>query len=91
MTKEKFNQQAQNFLAQGKQVAAKGKQRQLTLRKQDGTQIVETNLTIVAAGGLFLLLTGFLTWPIVLIGAAVAYVTKVKLELSHNNTSHLEQ
>jgi uncharacterized protein DUF4342 len=90
MTKEKFNQEAQNLIEQGKQVVTEGKQRQIILRKQDGTQIVETNLTVVAGVGLFLLLTGFLTLPLVLIAALVAYATKVKVELGSKAT-RLEQ
>jgi hypothetical protein len=81
MTKSEFNQQAQTIMERGKEVVAEGKQRHLVLRKQDGTQLFETNLTVAAGATVGLLVMGFLTWPVVLIAAIAAYVTRVKLEL----------
>lgn len=91
MTKSQFNQQAQNMIERGKEAAEQGKQRHLVLRKQDGTQIVETNLTVAVAVGFVLVISGFLTWPIMLITAIAAYATKVKLELGQDNQISAEQ
>jgi len=83
MTKTEFNEQAKNMVERGKELVEEGKQRQLVLLKQDGSQIFETNLTVAAGVTVALLVMGFLTWPIVLIAAIAAYATKVKLELRH--------
>ena len=84
MSKEEFNQQAQNIVERGKVAVAEGNQRHLVLRKQDGTQVFETTLTMAAGVGLFLLVTGLLSWPIILIAAITAYTTKVKVEVRHD-------
>lgn len=83
MANQEFNQEAQSIKERGKELIAKGNQRQVVLHKQDGTQIVATSLTITASVGLFLLVTGFITFPIIVIAAIVAYMTKVGVELRH--------
>jgi uncharacterized protein DUF4342 len=91
MTKEEFNQQSRNIVERGKEAIAEGKQRNLVFRKQDGSKIFETNLTIAAAVSIVLLFSGFVTFPIVLIAAIAAYASKVKVELIHKETTLTEQ
>lgn len=91
MSKEQINQQAQNIVEQGKAIVAEGNQRHLVLHKQDGTEIFATSLTVATAVGVVLLVSGFLTWPIVLIAALVAYRTKVRLALRPVNATVTEE
>ena len=91
MTKAEFNEQAQNIMERGKAVVVEGNQRHLVLRKQDGTQLFETSLTVVAAVAFVALITGFLSWPIVLIAAIAAYASKVKVELRQDNQVNAEK
>lgn len=84
MSKEEFNQQAQNLVERGKDAVAAGNQRHIVLRKQDGTQIFETTLSMAVGVGLVLLVTGLLSWPIILIAAIAAYATKVKVEVRYD-------
>ena len=85
MNKVEFKEQAQNLAERGKELAEAGKQRHIVLRKQDGSQLFEVSVTVAAAVAFFALITGFLSWPIILIAAIAAYATKVKVELRHDN------
>ena len=81
MTKAEFNEQAQTFVERGKELVAEGNQRHLVLLKQDGTELFQTRLTVAVGVAFVALITGFLSWPVVLIAAIAAYATKVKVEL----------
>jgi hypothetical protein len=81
MAQTELNQQTQNIIERGKEVVARGNQRHLVLRKQDGTQLFETSLTIAVAVGVALLVSGFITFPVIVIAALAAYFTKVRAEL----------
>lgn len=85
MTKAELNEQAQNIVERGKAVVAEGNKRYLVLRKQDGAELFETSVTVAAGVAFVALITGFLSWPIVLIAAIAAYASKVKVELRHDN------
>lgn len=84
MSKQQFNEQAQNIIERGKEVVAEGKQRHLIVRKQDGTQLFATNLTVAAGVGIVLLVMGWLTLPFILIATAVVYMSKIKVEMQHD-------
>ena len=84
-----FKEQTQQIVERGKELAEEGKQRQITIRNRDGQKIVSTNLTIVVAVSLFLMVTGFLSAPLVIIAAAFAYWRGWQFEYSGNQVTEV--
>ena len=84
-----FKEQTQNMVERGKELAEEGKQRHITIRNRDGQEIVSSNLTIVAAVSLVLLVTGFLSAPLVIIAAIFAYWRGWKFEYSGNRLTEV--
>jgi len=85
MTKQEIKEQAQQIVERGKELAEENNQRYLVLRKADGSEVFETSVTVAAGVALFLLVTGFLSWPLILIAAIAAYASKVKVELRQDS------
>lgn len=84
-----FKEQTQQIVERGKELAEEGKQRQITLNNRDGQELVSTNLTIVVAVSLFLLVTGFLSAPLVIIAAAFGYWRGWRLDYSGNQVAEV--
>ena len=85
MAQVQLNERAQSIIERGKEAVAEGNQRHIVLSKQDGSQLFETSLTTAAAVGFVLLITGILSWPVILIAAIAFYATKAKVELRHDS------
>ena len=72
--------QAEQFVERGKQLAEDGKQHQLIVRNRDGSPLVSTNATVVVGVSLLLLVTGFLSLPLVAIVALIGYWKGLRVE-----------
>ena len=83
MNKEQFNQQSEELVAKGKTLVAEGNKRSLVFYKKDGDQLFETSVTVAAGVGLLALVTGFLTFPVIVIAGLAMYFTKTRVELHH--------
>ena len=76
-----MNETVQTLKTRGQELVAEGNQRSLVFRNKNGQEYFQTSLTIATAVTVFLLLTGFLSIPVVLIGGAIATVAGVRVDL----------
>lgn len=83
MTTQNIKNQTNNLVEHGKVLVNQGNQRQLVLQSKAGNTLIQSKLTIVAAVTAFLLLTGFISIPLVIIAAVIGMVLGVKVEI-HN-------
>lgn len=91
MTSETMKTEANNLVARGKELVAEGSQRQLVFRTKAGRTLVEPTLTLTVAVAAFLLITGFISMPFIVIAMVVGLVMGIQVEVRHNDTvSHLE-
>lgn len=83
MTTQNIKNQTNNLVEHGKVLVNQGNQRQLVLQSKAGNTLIQSKLTIVAAVTAFLLFTGFISIPLVIIAAVIGMVLGVKVEI-HN-------
>lgn len=81
MTTQNIKNQTNNLVEHGKVLVNQGNQRQLVLQSKAGNTLIQSKLTIVAAVTAFLLLTGFISIPLVIIAAVIGMVLGVKVEI----------
>ena len=73
--------QTNNLLEQGKSLVNAGNQRQIVFQTKEGKTLIQSKLTIVVAVAVFLLITGFVSIPVVAIATIIAMAFGVKVEL----------
>lgn len=81
MTSQDIKVQTNNLVEQAKSLVNQGNQRQLVLQTKEGKTLIQSKVTIVAAVSLFLLATGFISIPLVVIATIIGMVLGAKLEL----------
>lgn len=86
MTNEQLKSKTTDLKARGEELIVKGNQRQLVFRNKAGKTFFETTLTIVAGVSAFLLLTGFVSVPLLVVAGAIAMFMGVRVELQHNES-----
>jgi len=77
-----MNQQTQNVIERGRAAIKQGNDRKIVIRTKEGKQILQSSLTVVAGVGAFLLLTGFISWPIIVIAAIAGYAARLQVQLT---------
>ncbi|MGB7342253.1 MAG: DUF4342 domain-containing protein [Phototrophicaceae bacterium] len=77
--------QTQNIKVRGQELIAQGNQRQVIFRKKSGESLFETNLTIVAGVTAFMVITGFVSIPLIVIGAVVAMLMGIRVEVDNRS------
>ena len=87
MSTETIKTQANEMVARGKDLVAEGKQRQVLFINRDNKTLLTTNLTVVVGVAIFSLLTGFITFPIVVIAAIAAVIFGIRVELHQAPTA----
>lgn len=81
MTREELNAKTTDLKARGKELVSEGNQRQLVFRNKAGNTFFETTLTIVVGVSAFLVLTGFVSIPLLVVAGAIAMVMGVQVEV----------
>ena len=76
-----MNETVETLKTRGQELVAEGNQRHLVFYNKSGQEYFQTSLTIAAAVSVFLLLTGILSIPLVLIAGIIATVAGVRVDL----------
>lgn len=74
----------QTLKSRAKEVVAEGNQRQLVFRNKSGESLFEVSLTIAVAVAIVLLITGVLSFPLVIIAGVLGMLFGIRVELRHN-------
>lgn len=88
MTSETMKTEANNLVARAKDLVAEGNQRQLVFRTKEGKTLIEPTLTLTVAVAAFLLITGFISIPFMVIATVVGMVMGVQVELRNHSAVH---
>lgn len=83
MNNETIKTQANDLVARGKDLVAEGNQRQLVFRNKEGKVLVETSLTMAVGISLFLMITGFVSIPLLVIATGIAMFMGIKVQIRH--------
>lgn len=81
MSNETMKTQANDLLERGKGLVEEGNQRQIAFLSKSGATIFETKLTLAVAVVAVLLITGIMSFPIVLIVSAIAYMMGIRADI----------
>lgn len=81
MSNEAIKTQAQDLMQRGQDLVEEGNQRQLVFLSKAGNPVVQTKLTIAAGVGAFLLITGIVSLPLVIIASVIAYMMGIRAEI----------
>ncbi|GAB5491905.1 MAG: hypothetical protein Phog2KO_21200 [Phototrophicaceae bacterium] len=85
MNNETIKTQANDVVARGKDLVAKGNQRQLVFRNKEGKSLFEISLTVAVGVSLLLLFTGFVSIPLLVIATGIAMFLGIKAEIRHSD------
>lgn len=83
MNNETIKTQANDLVARGKDLVTEGNQRQLVFRNKEGKVLVETSLTMAVGISLFLMITGFVSIPLLVIATGIAMFMGIKVQIRH--------
>lgn len=75
--------QAENIKVRGQELVAQGNQRQVIFRKKSGEALFETNLTIVAGVTALMVITGFVSIPLIILAVVVSMLMGIRVEVEN--------
>lgn len=81
MTSQDIKVQTNNLVEQAKTLVNEGNQRQLVLQTKEGKTLIQSKATTAAAVALFLLITGFISIPLLVIATVIGMVLGAKVEV----------
>jgi len=87
MTNETLKTEANNLVERGKELVAQGNQRRLVFRNKDGKALVQSSLTVAAAIAFVMLVTGFISIPMIVIASIIAMVWGIRVEVQNTSTT----